>query len=137
VTNTLAKKTSPNLTGTIALEFTLTHPYFWNGTLTIGEETYDLRFKSMGDPPPEPPRAFPFEEEFEISNDGFTTLLLQGQNHGVVPCGNNRFVANGKVEIANGPFEMWRGRNIHESGIITWVIPCVLPSGATGTFRIN
>jgi hypothetical protein len=140
VTNTLAKKPLPTLTGTIVLTFTDANPpYFWNGTITIGTDTYPLRFKSLGvEPPPPPPRAFVFEEEFEISDDGFNTFLLQGSNHGVVPCSkNNTFVANGKVEIANGPFAMWNGRTVHIRGTITWVVPCVFPAGATGTFRIN
>jgi hypothetical protein len=140
VTSTLAKKPLPTLTGTIDLDFLppgTTPPYFWVGTITFGTETYGVRYKSVGDPPPPPPRAFVFDERFEIWDEGFNTLYLEGPDAGVVPCGNNTFVANGKVEIANGPFEMWRGRNVHTSGIITWVIPCVFPLGATGTFRIN
>jgi hypothetical protein len=133
VTNSLAK---PHLTGTIVLTFTNTYPYFWNGTVTFGSETYDLRFKSLAvEPPPLPPQAYVFDERFEIYDNG--TLVLEGPNHGVVPCGNDKFTANGKVEQANAPFEMWDGRNVHISGIITWVTPCVEPAGATGTFRIN
>ena len=139
VTNSLAK---PPLTGTVYLDFTTNNPpYFWVGTVTFGTETYDLRYKSVGNPPPPPPRAFVFDERFEIYEDGFLGnpdyLVLEGPDAGVVPCGNNKFVANGKVEFANEDFEMWLGRNVHIEGIITWVIPCVLPEGATGTFRIN
>ena len=139
VTNSLAK---PPLTGTVYLDFTTNNPpYFWVGTVTFGTETYDLRYKSVGNPPPPPPRAFVFDERFEIYEDGFLGnpdyLVLEGPDAGVVPCGNNKFVANGKVEFANEDFEMWLGRNVHIKGIITWVIPCVLPEGATGTFRIN
>jgi len=139
VTNSLAKK---SLTGTVYLDFTTNNPpYFWVGTVTFGTETYDLRYKSVGNPPPPPPRAFVFDERFEIYEDGFLGnpdyLVLEGPDAGVVPCGNNKFVANGKVEFANEDFEMWLGRNVHIKGIITWVIPCVLPEGATGTFRIN
>jgi len=143
VTNSLAKKP---LTGTVYLDFLppgSTPPYFWVGTVTFGTETYDLRYKSVGDPPPPPPRAFVFDERFEIYDNGFLGnpdhLLLEGPDAGVVPCGNNKFVANGKVEFAKagGPFEMWLGRNVHIKGTITWIIPCVLPEGGTGTFRIN
>ena len=142
VTNTLAKKPLPNLRGTIALVFTPIPPYFWNGTLTIDGETYGLRFKSIGEGPPPPPRAFVFEERFEIWDDvGFAAdLLLEGPNHGVVSNANSTFRANGKVELANGDFVDWLGRNIYESGIITWqTLPgrIVIPAGATGTFRIN
>ena len=141
VTNSLAKKP---LKGIVHLDFTTANPpYFWVGTVTFGSETYDLRYKSVGNPPPPPPRAFVFDERFEIYDNGFLGdpdhLLLEGPNAGVVPCGNNKFVANGKVEFAKagGPFEEWLGRNVHTKGIITWVIPCVFPLGATATLRIN
>jgi len=145
VTNSLAK---PPLTGTVYLDFILpapetSPPYFWVGTVTFDGVTYDLRYKSVGNPPPPPPQAFVFDERFEIYDNEFlgdpNHLLLEGPDAGVVPCGNNKFVANGKVEFAKsgGPFEMWLGRNVHIKGTITWVIPCVLPLGATGTFRIN
>jgi len=138
-TNSLAK---PPLTGTVYLDFTTNNPpYFWVGTVTFSTGTYDLRYKSVGNPPPPPPQAFVFDERFEIYEDGFLGnpdyLVLEGPDAGVVPCGNNKFVANGKVEFANEDFEMWLGRNVHIKGIITWIIPCVLPEGATGTFRIN
>ena len=133
VTHTLAK---PHLTGTIYCDFTGAYPYFWVGTIIIDGVTYDLRFKSLGDPP-SPPRANTFEEEFEISNDGFTTLLLQGPNAGVLNYGNSKFVANGEIEVANDPFEMWLGRNVHINGIVFWEIYPMLPDYCTGTFRIN
>ena len=133
VTNTLAK---PHLTGTTYCDFTGVPPYFWVGTITIDDVIYDLRFKSLGDPP-SPPRASQFEEEFEISSDGFTTLLLQGPNAGVLNFGNSKFVANGEVEVANAPFEMWLGRNVHISGTVFWEIFPVLPDYALATFRIN
>jgi hypothetical protein len=139
VTNFLAKR---SLTGPVYLDFTTANPpYFWVGTVTFGTETYDLRFKSVGNPPPPPPRAFVFAERFEIYEVGHLGdpdyLLLEGPDAGVVPCGNDKYVANGKVEIANEPFEIWLGRNVHTNGVITWIVPCVLPAGATGTFRIN
>jgi len=144
VTNTLAKKPAPKLIGTVYLDFsTANPPYFWVGTVTFGTEIYDLTYKSIGNPPPPPPQAFVFAERFEIYADGKLGkeeyLLLEGPNAGVVPCGNNKFVANGKVEFAKpgGPFEEWMGRNVHTNGIITWVVPCVFPLGATATLRIN
>jgi len=133
VTNTLAK---PHLTGTTYCDFTNVWPYLWVGTITIDGVEYDLRFKSLGDPP-SPPRASQFEEEFEISNDEFATLLLQGPNAGVLNFGNSKFVANGNVEIANDPFGMWQDRNVHISGTVFWDIYSGLPDYCTGTFRIN
>ena len=126
-----------HLTGTIDMDFTGTPPYFWVGTVTFGTETYGLQFKSVGSPPPPPPRAFVFVERFEIWDEGFTTLYVEGPNAGVVPCGNDKFIANGRVETANQPFEMWIDRNVHINGNIDWVIPCVLPDGGTGTIRFN
>ncbi len=34
----LAKKPSANLTGTVATDFTLTPPTFWNGTIDFGDD---------------------------------------------------------------------------------------------------
>jgi len=137
VINSLEKKSQPNLIGTVELDFTGVPPYFWVGTITFGTETYGIKYLSVGNPPPPPPQAFVFAERFEIWDVGFNTLYLEGPDEGVVPCGNNNFVANGKVETANPPFEEWMGRNVHSSGTITWEIPCVLPDGATAMFRIN
>jgi hypothetical protein len=138
VINSLTKKTQSNLIGTFETDFTGVPPYFWVGTITFGTETYGIRYKSVGNPPPPPPRAFVFAERFEIWDVGFTTLYLEGPNEGVVTCGNNKFMANGKVETAIAPFDEWIGRNVHISGYVIWVIPCVLPDGATdGIFRIN
>lgn len=137
VINSPIEKPQPNLIGSIELDFTGSPPYFWVGTITFGTETYGIRYKSVGDPPPPPPQAFVFAERFEIWDVGFNTLYLEGPDEGVVPCGNNNFVAHGKVETANAPFDEWIDRNVHTSGIITWDIPCVLPDGATGIFRIN
>ena len=134
VANSLTK---PHLTGTIDLDFTGTPPYFWVGTVTFDTETYGLQFKSVGSPPPPPPRAFVFAERFEIWDVGFSTLYVEGPNAGVVPCGNDKFTANGKVETAKAPFEEWIDRNVHIKGTIDWVIPCVLPDGCTGTMRFN
>ena len=137
VTNSLAK---PPLTGTVYLDFTTNNPpYFWVGTVTFGMETYDLRYKSVGNPPPPPPSAFVFDERFEIYEDGHlgdpNYLVLEGPDAGVMNNGNgnSKFVANGKVEFAKtgGPFEMWLGRNVHIDGI------AFLPDSAIGTFRIN
>jgi hypothetical protein len=145
VTNTLAKKPVPNLTGEVDTDFVpdgnpVGTDYYWNGIITIDGEPYGMRFLSLT-----PPRgysgAFPFKERFEIYENGFLGvpehLLLEGPNHGVVSFANDRFRANGKIEVANAPFEMWDGRNVHISGIVTWAIEDILPAGATGTFRIN
>jgi hypothetical protein len=137
VTNTLAKRPSPNLTGTTFADFTGIPPYFWVGTIIIDGVEYGMRYKNLSGPPRTYSGASPFEEEYEIWDELFETLYLKGTHAGVVSFANSRFVANGRVEEAYGPFEMWLGRNSHNSGIITWEIVGVLPDFATGTFRIN
>jgi hypothetical protein len=140
VTNTLAKKPAPNHTGEVYTDFfpdgNPFPPYFWNGTITIDGVQYGMRFLSLT-PPRGSSGAFPFKERFEIWDIGFTSLLIEGPNHGVVSFANDRFRSNGKIEVANAPFEMWDGRNVHISGIVTWAIEDILPASATGTFRIN
>jgi hypothetical protein len=134
VTNTLTKKP---LTGTTYADFTGTPPYFWVGTIIIGEDTYGMKFKNLSGPPRAYSGASPFEEEYELWDEGFQTLYLKGTHSGVVSYANSQFVANGTVEEAYGPFETWLGRNSHNSGVITWEIVGVLPDYCTGTFRIN
>jgi hypothetical protein len=134
VTHTLAK---PHLTGTTDTDFTGVFPYFWVGTIIIDDVTYGLRFESVGPPPPLPPRAFVFKERFEIWDEEFNTLYLAGTDDGVLNYGNSKFVMNGEVEVANEPFEMWMGRNVHISGTVFWEIYPVLPDYALATFRIN
>jgi hypothetical protein len=134
VTHTLAK---PHLTGTTDADFTGVFPYFWVGTIIIDDVTYGLRFESVGPPPPLPPRAFVFKERFEIWNEDFSILYLAGTDDGVLNYGNSKFVANGEVDVANFPFEMYLGRNVHISGTVIWEIFPVLPDQAIGTLRIN
>ena len=142
VTNSLAK---PHLTGTFHIDFLppgTFPPYFWNGTIIINGVTYGLRFKSLAeDPPPPPPQAHVFDERFEIYEDGhlgdLNYLVLEGPDAGVLNYGNSKFVMNGEVEVANEPFGMWMGRNVHINGICFWATYPVLPDYCTGTFRIN
>ena len=133
VTNFLAK---PHLTGTFHIDFTGTPPHFWVGTIIIDGVTYGLRFKPVGGSPA-PPRAYVFDERFEIWDVGFTTLYLAGTDDGVLNYGNSKFVSNGKVDVANYPFEELMGRNVHISGIVLWVEYPTLPEKAIGTLRIN
>ena len=135
VTNSLAKP----LTGIVYIDFNPQNfPYVWAGTVTFGTEIYDLQYLSVGDPPPDPPQAFIFKERFEIYESGhlgdLDYLVLEGPDAGVMNNGNgnSKFVANGKVEFADGPFfEPWLGRNVHINGI------AFLPVNAIGTFRLN
>ena len=142
----LAKKPSPSLTGTQALDFTLTPPTFWNGTVDFGVAgKYSITFISHG-PPRVYSQASPFYEDFYIYELGATwtnpaNVYLKGWNAGVVTYANNppdpcKFLANGKIEEAYGPLEMWQDRTVHIRGVVNWVT-VGLPAGAVGTFRIN
>ena len=135
VTNTLAK---PHLTGTQNADFVLSNaPHYWIGTIVFDGVTYGLRYESLGPPRPYP-QASPFEEYFEIYELGnVANVYLAGPNAGVLNYANSKFVANGEVEVANDPFEMWLGRNVHISGTVFWEIYPVLPDYALATFRIN
>ena len=46
-------------------------------------------------------------------------------------------MANGEVDVAEYQFEEWMGRNVHISGIVSWVEYPILPEKAIGTLRIN
>ncbi len=63
-----------------------------------------------------------------VDEEGTTTV-----RHGK----NTIFRANGIVTEASGKFEKWIGRETHNSGDATWVIPGVLPLDGEGMFRIN
>jgi hypothetical protein len=146
VTTSLAKKPSPNLVGTTNTPFTFTPPTFWNGTIDFGGVIYGLTFISY-DAPRDYSQASPFEEDFIIYEFGTdwtipANVYLTGWDNGVVTKANRppdpcKFVANGEVEIANSPFEMWLGRKVHISGIVYWHPTSGLPDYATSTFRIN
>jgi hypothetical protein len=43
-------------------------------------------------------------------------------------------MSNGVIEVANAPFEMWLGRNLHQSGV---VFGDETGTHASGTLRIN
>ncbi len=76
----------------------------------------------------------------EIWNADETELLMVGDEEGTTTVRhgkNSVFRANGIVTEASPEFEQWIGRQIHEDGHFTWVIPGVLPDHGFGTFRIN
>ncbi|MBT8387260.1 MAG: hypothetical protein KJO12_07590 [Ignavibacteria bacterium] len=156
VTNTQAKKPSPNLIGTTNTPFNFPPlpdpggsglPIFWKGTIDFGEDTYGIYFLSY-DAPRGYSQASPFYEDFVIHELGNTAnVYLKGWNAGVVTYANNppepcQFLANGKVDEAYGEFEEWQGRNLHIKGTVYWnpiPIPGVglIPEYAAGTLRIN
>ena len=146
------KKPSPNLTGTMELDFTFgvwPEEPVWVGTVTFEDYgVYGMRFYHLS-PFKEYSQASPFEEWFEIYDLGDETLVyLAGPDVGVTTTANKppepcKYRMNGQIEEAAAPFEGWLGRNVHMSGVITWQVlstpdgPVVVPATAPGTFRIN
>jgi len=139
-------KSSPNLTGTTDVLFTFTPPTFWNGTVDFKDEgIYGLTFISHG-PPRDFSQASPFMEDFIIYELGTDwtipeNVYIRGWNDGVVVYANKdpepvKFLANGKIEEAYGPLEMWQGRTVHIRGLVSWM-PEGYPEAARGTLRIN
>ena len=151
VTTSLAKP-SPNLTGTMELDFTFgawPEVPVWVGTVDLeGHGVFGIRFFHLT-PFKEYSQASPFEEYFEIYDLGDETkVYLGGPDVGVTTTANKppepcKYRMNGEIDVANEPFELWLGRNVHMNGFITWQIletpdgPVVVPNTAPGTFRIN
>lgn len=144
-----AIKPSPNLTGKMELTFMFVNPV-WDGTIVFegsGDE-YGMRFIHLS-PQKGFSQASPFEEYFEIYDLAHPDVVyLGGPDVGVTTLANKppdpcKYRMNGEIDFAIEPFEMWLGRKVHMSGIITWQNlgtsdePNLAPLNAPGTFRIN
>ena len=143
----LAKKPAPNLTGTMELDFTFgvwPEEPVWVGTISFeGYDDYGIRFYHLSDFR-DYSQASPFEEYFQIYDLVNGTVYLGGPDVGVTTLANKppeptKYRMNGEITEATGDFEMWMGRNVHMSGVITWQgsAPPYAPFQAPGTFRIN
>ena len=146
VTNTMAKKPAPNLIGEAVIDFSLTPPTFWNGTIDFGVDgKYGMTFISH-DAPRDYSQASPFYEDFVIYKLGTDwtvqeNVIMKGWNAGVVTYANKdpepvKFHANGEIVEAYGSFKMWEGRKVHMQGMVYWESVNV-PDVAISTFRIN
>ena len=145
VTNSLEKKSIPHLIGMSHTIFTLTPPVFWNGTIDFGEGgMYGITFISY-EPPRDFSQASPFYEDFYIYELGTafdlenpTNVYMKGWNSGVLTLKNNKFRANGEIDLVYPPFEMWLGRKVHVNGEVIWNDPDNgFPKESFGTMRIN
>jgi hypothetical protein len=143
VTESLGKKPAAHLSGMMDLDFMgPMGPYVWVGTVDLeGYGQFGMRFIHTSGPARDYSMARPFEEIFEIYDPGNPTIVcLAGTDAGVTTLANSKFRMNGVVEVATGPFEMWLGRNVHMSGIISWqtlLDGAVIPETAVGPFRVN
>jgi len=144
-------KPSSNLMGTMELDFTFgawPEVPVWVGTVDFEEDgVFGIRFFHLSEF-----RDFsqvsPFEEYFEIYDLVDGTVVLAGPDIGRTILANKppepcKYVMNGEIDVATEPFDMWLGRKVHMSGIITWQVletpdgPVIAPATAPGTLRIN
>ncbi|MFX1517808.1 MAG: hypothetical protein ACFFC6_16010, partial [Promethearchaeota archaeon] len=146
-----AKKPSSSLRGTMTLDFDLTATWpedpVWVGWIDIdGYDEYYMEFYHLT-PFKDYSQASPFEERFYIY-DSSGAVLLAGPDVGVTILANKppeptKYLMNGEIDIANGIFSEWLGRNVHMSGVITWQVletpdgTVIAPATAPGIFRIN
>lgn len=73
-------------------------------------------------------------------------VILAADGHGTTTARhmkNSTWRANGTVTVAEGEYESWLGRKVHESGHFTWQVidtpdgPVAVPEGGISDFRIN
>ena len=135
VENTMAKKPAPKLIGKIDCDFTGTAPYFWVGTVDFGKDgVYGIRYEALTRK--DVGNVYHFTENFEIHIIGDPdNIILSGSDFGVLAFSNFEGRMNGLVEVANPPFGMWLGRNLHMSGAA--IMGPDGPVAFDGTIRIN
>lgn len=110
----------------------------WIGTIDLEgyDDLFGIRFFHIDDNGMNPPKAYLFEEWWEIYTLPNGPIVLAGPDSGVMSWPNGKFRMNGEVSTAKAPIEEgWMGRNVHIQGMM-W------PIGnnqfeATGTFRVN
>lgn len=91
-------------------------------------------------------QAHHYSIRVEIWDSTATELLLAAEMSGTTTARhgkNSNWRENGVVTEANGDFESWVGRHVHESGHFTWQVidtpdgPVTIPEAGTSIFRIN
>lgn len=82
--------------------------------------------------------AFEFNPDGTLDFGSFVPgeIVLSGYDSGIVTVKNSKYHMNGDVQVAEGDFADWLGRNVHMSGLIEWY-PFEAPHFAPGVFRIN
>ena len=145
-----AKKPAPTLTGTTDYDFVGYLGIFdakgrllcWKGTISGDIEGVIQWWMVV--PTKKTGQASHYVERFEIWDinpvDPDAELLLAVDEEGTttVRHGKNTvWRANGIVTEAYGEFEDWIGRQTHNSGDATWLIPGILPLDGEGIFRVN
>ena len=138
-----AKKPMSKLVGTTTEFFSpFTYPFIWVGTIEFGEDgpgTYNFAYELLGFTQKEFSNAGFFTESFYLY-DGVApatgTVFLKGTNSGMI-VGGKKFVSNGVVEEARGPFEGWVGRKAHVNGYVVEYDANGDAMELSSTFRLN
>lgn len=139
-------KPLPKLFGHQVCEVNLDGPLLFECTIDFG----DLGVFAITHIPHGPPRDFSqasiFEEDVIISYLGTDwtnpeNVVLTGLVRGTHTLANRppdptRFVCNGDIFEAKGPFEPWAGRKMHTQGTFYWT-PEGMPDRVECTMRIN
>jgi hypothetical protein len=116
----------------------------WEGTISFGDEVFDIEWwfdvNTWTAWPPVfgefPPNASQYTMEVRVfDKDGKT--VLRTLEHGTTTIANLTWRANGKVVHAEGFFEGWEGRRVHESGVFVMHDSGFFPVSGDSSFRIN
>lgn len=140
-----AKKPFPKLVG-VSQEFfsPMTYPFVWVGSIDFSENelfgTYNFAYELLDLTQKEFSNAVFFKESFYVyegENAAEGVLYLKGTNSGVFVNGE-KFVSNGIVEEAYGPFSEWLGRRVHVNGsVVAFDAVTGAPYELSSKFQIN
>jgi len=126
----------------------------WVGHITIDGHQYGMAFFNIGTGKPFDSQNsgknvffgelwFIYESiTLQFNDNGVLTswsngsVLLAGNDQGVVTLANFKYHMNGEVTTARGGFQAYLGNQVHMSGEIQWY-SFGAPRNAPGEFRIN
>jgi hypothetical protein len=139
-----AKKPAPTLTGTTEYDFVGHLGIFdaegrlfaWLGTISGDIEGVIQWWMVL---PTTTGQASHYDDRCLIFDAAGALLLAVDEVGTTTVCHGKNTVwrANGIVTEAYGEFEDWIGRQTHNSGDATWLIPGILPLDGEGIFRVN
>jgi hypothetical protein len=144
-----AAKPAPSLSGTTIHTpgaGPIDLPYFqaWVGTISIGDEDFDIEWwfdvNTWTAWPPVPLVLPPNASQYTMKVMVFDeegTKVLETLEHGTTTIANTTWRANGKVVYAEGFFDGWLGRRVHESGEFIMHPSGLFPVSGVSSFRIN
>ena len=138
-----AKKPVPKLVGTTTEFISFGGLYLFVGTIDFSASDkgiYKLAYHVLDQTMKEFANADQLTETFYIYEGSALpepgTILMSGTNSGVL-IGGMKFITNGKVDHAIGPFDGWAGRNVHVNGYVVEFHDAGFPLELTSTFRLN